>query len=396
MFKNIYKHYIASFTGLPRAAWLLSFVILVNRSGSMILAFMTLYLTTERGFSVPDAGKLVSLYGLGALTGAMLGGWLTDRFDAIKVQVFSLFFGGLSIFALGYAVNIWMIGLLIFLVSLISESYRPAHMSAMALVCPPEKRVRGFALSRLAINLGMSIGPAAGGFLARVDYHLLFWVDGITCILAGFLVIFFFRKSPLVAGESANPVVASTISPWRDTIFLIVMAFMILVGATFNQAFNTWPIYLKEFHTFIESDIGLMMALNAFLIVIFEMPIIHRLEHIRPMRLMAVGVVFFYLGFALLPLGSGIVFIAFTVVMWTIGEMLIFPVVAGFVAQRASERHRAKYMGLFSLGFGVSFVIGPTLGTWAYAVVGANEFWYCVGAVGFITLTGFMLVDRRI
>ncbi len=389
--------YLAAFKGLPREAWLLSAAIFVNRSGSMILAFLSLYLTTKLNVDIQLAGLLIGLFGFGAIMGAIIGGWLTDRYDAFKVLILSQGLGGLNFIVLGYMTSAWQIGGMLFLTGLLSEGYRPAHLTAMAQVCKEKYRVRGFALSRLAVNLGMSIGPAVGGFLAQQDYHLLFWADGITCLMASILIYFFFRNFKQSHSDEPKSLAVSVgdSAPWRDTIFMLLMVFIFFIGITFNQVFNTWPIYLKLNYHLAESNIGLMMGLNALIIVIFEMPVIHRLSHIRPLNLMSIGVLFFFSGMALIPFGKSFGFVAFTVVLWTIGEMLIFPVVPGYVAQRANDKNRGKYMGMYSLGFGISFSLGPIIGTWAYSNVGAVEMWYWIALLGLITMTGFRWIYYR-
>ena len=50
------------------------------------------------------------------------------------------------------------------------------------------------ALNRLAMNLGFTIGPVLGGLLASINYHFLFWADGLTCIFAAAFIFFVLPK----------------------------------------------------------------------------------------------------------------------------------------------------------------------------------------------------------
>ena len=77
--RAIARAYSDAFRGLPPVVWHLSLVMLVNRSGSMVLAFLSLYLTFERGFELTFAGWVLAVYGAGHIAGALLGGWLCDR-----------------------------------------------------------------------------------------------------------------------------------------------------------------------------------------------------------------------------------------------------------------------------------------------------------------------------
>ncbi len=102
MLRKIIFLYRDAYAGLPRNAWLLSLVQFVNRSGSMVLFFLSLYLTRKMGFSLAQAGQAVSAFGCGALAGAYLGGILCDRLGATAVQRLSLLLSGVNLIVMGY------------------------------------------------------------------------------------------------------------------------------------------------------------------------------------------------------------------------------------------------------------------------------------------------------
>jgi len=193
IFNRLFHAYTKSFAGLPRDAWLLAAAVFINRAGSMVLFFLSLYLTQKMGFTISEAGQMISLYGMGALIGSYTGGWLSDRIGSIRVQMISLVLSAFGYVILGYMRQPIYIASMLFVVAIVAEALRPANNTAISEVSSPELRARGFALNRLAINLGVSIGPALGGFLALYSYHYLFWIDGLTC-LAGFSLLLYFFK----------------------------------------------------------------------------------------------------------------------------------------------------------------------------------------------------------
>src|SRR4030088_2728265 len=94
-YRNVYQ-------GLTRSTWLLSWVMLVNRSGTMVIPFMTIYLTQpSMGYSIGQAGAVMGIFGLGAICGGFLGGRLTDRFGFHRVQLITLTGGGFLFILLG-------------------------------------------------------------------------------------------------------------------------------------------------------------------------------------------------------------------------------------------------------------------------------------------------------
>jgi MFS family permease len=84
-----------------------------------------------------------------------------------------------------------------------------------------------------------------------------------------------------------------------------------------------------------------------------------------------------------------------TVVVWTVGEMLTFPLVTSAIATRAPEEVRGTYMGLLNFSIAASFVVAPLAGTWAYQHLGPRALWLGCGAMGFVVWAGFYAVAVR-
>lgn len=394
--KFLIKIYGDSFSGLSGSVWALSLVALINRSGSMVLFFMTLYLTTQKEYTITEAGQIISIYGLGSLLGSYLGGWLSDKIGSFKVQFLSLILCGIGYIFLGYIDSHHGIAIMMFIVAAVGDALRPANNSAIAAAALPENRARSYALNRLAINLGMTIGPAVGGILADINYIYLFWADGITCILAGIVLLLFGKKLRTLDVKSIKENVNKIVSPWRDKIFLALLFLLLVIGIVFCQVFNIWPLYLKEHYSLNEDNIGLLLGLNALVIVLAEMPLVHRVEKMKSLKVMGIGALLVLGGFSILPFSQTFLFAAATVLIWTTGEMLVFPLVTGFIANRASDSNRGKYMGITTLTFSLSFVIGPALGTLAYEKLGPDQLWMIVGLLALLVYYGFLLLQNKL
>lgn len=409
--------YVDAFRGLPRPIWSLSAVLLVNRAGSMVLVFLALYLTQDLGWELTTAGSIVALHGLGAVIGSLVGGWLTDRIGACQVMT-----GGLALSGVGYSMlelprTPWTLGLLVLAASIASESFRPANLAALAELAPPGLEARAVALARLAINLGMAIGPSVGGFLSIYGYHWLFRIDGATCLLAAVTLLLLFRHPeamrPAISVESPESTTSETptdapptpqptsrpasagLHPLKDRAFLLFLGLTVINVAIFFQAFSTFPVALKTEHGLPESHFGLVMATNAVLILVFEMLLVKRFEGHPPLRLVALGAVFTGVGFALLEIGRGWAVALLSVTVWTVGEMLISPFAIGWVTLRTRPRTRGKYMGLYTTSWGVGFALGPLAGSWVYDHWGGRALWLGIGVLALLSAAGFELLGRR-
>ncbi|HLP45591.1 MAG TPA: MFS transporter [Candidatus Kapabacteria bacterium] len=396
IFKRIFSQYRSAYSGLPREAWMLSLVEFVNRSGTMVFFYMTLYLTQNFTYTLTQAGQVISGYGIGALVGSYAGGKLTDIIGAYNVQKLSLIITGFTFILLGQLTSYWLIMAVMFFMGICSEALQPANATAMSQVCSPELRTKGFALHRLAINLGVTIGPVVGGYLALIDYGLLFWIDGITCLLAaGIFMIFFKTARPVQESHVNSEVSTSSQSVWRDFYFLKVLAFTFFLGVIFVQLFNTFPLFFRTVYGLKENRIGLLIAVNTVMIVLFEMLLMDALKKQPVGKVIGFGALLLGGGFALMPLGSTFLFGCFTVAVWTMGEMLSIPSLAALIANHSNDAVRGKYMGLFSFAFALSMVVGPLLGAKIYDTFGASTLWFGCGAVGFILWWGVTSIENK-
>jgi MFS family permease len=385
--RRILGAYRQSFSGLPPTAWLLASVSLVNRSGTMVLPFLMLYLTRERGFTMTEAGWVQGVYGLGSLGGAWFGGLLTDRFGPRRVQIASLVANGIGFLALGAMNARAGIFATAAIVSLASEAFRPANAAALASSCPLHLTSRVFALNRMAVNLGMTLGMVIGGHLAHhVGYRWLFGVDAVTCLIAaGFLVAA--RREPAPAPskheEPRGP------SPYADTFFLVALIFIGLLALVFFQLHGTLMLYLRDVYRLGEDAIGNLLAINTVLVVVLEVVVVHRLEKKEPLRIVAAGAFLVCLGFALLPYGSGLLWAATTIVIWTAGEIISFAFLSTFVVSRCTKTNQGRYMALYVMAFGVAYVIAPLAGTSIYDRLGGDWVWHACGIAGIVLAAGF-------
>ncbi len=403
MIRRTISLYRDAYKGLPVSIWLLAVVTLINRSGTMVIPFLSIYLTSRQGFTLQEAGVTTFLFGFGSMVGSYLGGHLTDRIGYFRVIWSSLVAGGLLFVLLGYTDGKWAIWGTVLVLSVIAESFRPATMTAVGRFSEPGNRTRSFSLIRMAINLGWSIGPAVGGLLiATAGYRSLFWVDGLTCIAAGafFAAALRERKRPAPAGtEPPAPAVPSPPvgSPYRDKPYLVFLLVTTLASIIFMQMITTLPVYFNQEVHLGEEEIGALMALNGVLIVLLEMPLIFTYEQrLDRMNGMGWGVVLYGLAYVLFnffPMGFSVAVVS--MVALSFGEMLNMPLANTYAMSRTTEANRGRYMGLYSMTFSVAHIVGPSIG---FAVAGSWGFpalWYLLGAMSVAVWAGYAWLKRR-
>lgn len=399
MLLNLYRK---AYGGISRPVWLLALVMLVNRSGTMVIPFMTVYLTRQLHFTLGQAGLVMSLFGVGSIAGAYLGGRLTDRIGHYFVQINALILGGLGFIALGQLQTLSQLCIGIFLLSLIAETFRPANGAAIANYSNNENRTRAYSLNRLAVNLGWSIGPLLGGFLATLGWDYLFWVDGLTCIAAGVVLLLFLPRPAAANNSATEPDYAVSILPkqsaYRDKTYLWFIFFVVFNAIAFFQFFFVVPVYFRQVLGLSEFQIGLSMSLNGLLIVAVEMLLVYRLDGRRnPLTYIIGGVLLNGLAFLLMNIFAGFVVAAVLtcVLAITFGEMLSMPFMNAYWASRANDRNRGQYAGLYSMAFSVAHILAPTVGAQVGQRAGFTVLWYLIAGSCGISALGFWWLSRR-
>jgi predicted MFS family arabinose efflux permease len=395
--KRIFSLYRASYTGMSPASWWLSVVMLINRSGTMVVPFMTLYLTQRLGYSISQAGLVFAVYGAGAICGGFIGGRLADRFGFYNIQLAALAGGGLLFIALGQMHTFPLICAFTFILALVNDAFRPANALAIAHYAKPENLTRSYSLNRLATNLGWALGGSIGGFIAAHNYGLLFILDGISNIGAAILLRLVLAPARSQKNTSAAPPRANRFEVFRDRRYLAFILLVTLFAFTFFQLFSTLPVYYRSVLHLSEELIGGTMAANGLMIAAFEMVLVFRLDGRRPpLQYIPVGTFLVAVSFLIFNLGmAALAVAALSTLIMAMGEMLSMPFMNTYWVSRTREANRGQYAGLFTVSWATAQVLGPALGAGFADAFGFRALWWLIGAIALGTAGGFWLLHRH-
>ena len=365
---------------LPRAVWLLFAGSLINRLGAFVLPLLALYLVRVQRFSPTQTGIVLSLYGLGSLSAGPLGGWLADRLGRRRTLLIALPWGAVAMLIVPFAHGFVGVGAAILHLGLANDLYRPAIHAAVADLCGPEARPRAFALLYWAVNLGFAVSMAAGGFLARAGFGLLFVVDAATTMAYALLIALFMPETRVPARSDPAPATRGGFAEvLADNVLLAFLATQVLVGVLFIQSTSTLPLTLQA-RGLGPERYGLVCSLNGVLIVLFQ-PFVARLSaRARRTRALALGAILTGIGFGLNAPDLGLAGAAASVALWTFGEMVGMPITPALVADLAPPSLRGRYHGLAQMSWGACALIGPALGMTVLEHGSATLLWAgCLG-----------------
>ncbi|WP_269684715.1 MDR family MFS transporter [Flavobacterium lacustre] len=390
MFKTAFQRYINNFKGFTREVWILALITFINRAGTMVLPFLSKYLKENLDFTYSQVGWIMVSFGIGSMLGSWLGGKLSDKIGFYKIMIFSLFTSGILFFVLQYVTTFWGLCFGMFVIMAIADMFRPAMFVSLNTYAKPENRTRALTLVRLAVNLGLTAGPALGGIIIMsIGYNGLFWVDGATCILS--ILIFALlvkeKKNP-VNPEKLNLENTPVTSVFKDKIFWIFLFVCFITAILFFQLFTTLPLYHHERFGLTEFQSGLLLSLNGILIFFFEMPIVSIFERKKTHKLQIItwGSLLMAISFFILLINTWAGILIISILFITFGEMFIFPFSNSFALSRAPKGHEGRYMALFTMSFSLAHIVSSKTGMDIISHFGYQSNWFLMGIFGITAL----------
>lgn len=384
--------------GISRELWLLSLTQLINRSGTMVIFFLSVYLKEEIHLDLDRVGNVMAAFGLGTIVGVYTGGRLIDVIGYYRVMLLSLFIGGAFFVAVSFITEFYLLCIGMFLLSAMGEAFRPANLAAMGIYSTPENYTRATALNRLAINLGFAIGPLIGGMLASVSYRWIFWADGISCVLAAFILIFFVRqkKEKTKKTETADPSPLPFRSPLRDKYFMLFLPLVALYAIAFFQFFSTMPLYYKEVAHLSEKQIGILMAVNGLLVAVFEMLIIYKYEkRFKLHQFITTGALMLCASYVMLVFVSGWWWLLIITVIISFSEMFAMPFMNTYMNNRSNASNRGRYASMYIISWSTAQILTPVVATRTIENFGYTSLWIILALSALTAAAGIPWITRE-
>lgn len=386
----------------PRAFWTLSGITFIDHlGGALLYPFFALYITSKFGVGMTQVGVLFAVFTLSNFFGSMLGGALTDRMGRKGMLIFSLISTSFSSVLMGLVTSLSQFFLLALVVGAFTEAGGPARQAMVADLLPEEKRAQGYGIIRVAFNLSAAIGPAIGGFIAGYSYLFLFIADAVISLFSAVLVWRTLPETkPAPEAGALQESMGQTFRGYgivlRDSLFMLFLGASILTGFTYMNLNTTLGVYLRDFQGIPESGYGLLLSLNAAMVVVLQFPITRRIEGYPPMLILALGAGLYGIGFGMYGFIASYALFMLAMVVLTVGEMVIAPVGQAVVARFAPADMRGRYMAIFGFSFGIPYGVGPYLAGLVIDNANPRLLWWAAGIIAFLAASVFLRLHRRV
>jgi len=385
----------------PRAFWVLMIITFIDQLGNaLIFPFFALYISKKFNTSLTEVGLLFAFFTISGFIGSTVGGAITDRMGRKGILIFSLIASALSNLAMGLSPSLYFCYGLALVTGIFTATGGPAGQAMIADLLPEEKRAGGFGILRIGFNVAVALGPAIGGLLATRSYLTLFIIDSvISTICAGLVYRFLKETKPesKTSGqvESFGSTFAGYLIVLKDKAYMLFLAAGFLSWLTYQNMTTTLGVFLRDVKGLPESGYGLIISMNAVMVILFQFPITRRIEKFKPMLMMAAGTALYAVGYLMYGFVSTFLLFATAMVVITIGEMIVAPVGQALSTSFAPEQMRGRYLAVQGHTIGLAYGIGPLLAGRIFDSGSPNWLWYAAGIVGAISALIFLMMARK-
>ena len=376
--------------GYPPAFWVLWFGTLLNRLGEFVAPLLGFYLTAEKGFSLTQVGVILSAVGVGRFFAESLGGGLSDRVGSGVTMQLALAGGAVILALLAHAGSFWEILLGVLAYSLFQAMYKPAVSSAVAGLTHGAQRTRAYNLLYWAINVGASVAPVLGGYLAGASFRLVFYLDAAAMLL--YAALLRWRFPNVRPGRSAS----TESQRWlpRDALLWQFSLATLLYSLTY-QGYKMLALVFAD-GGYTPAQYGQVLAVNGVLVVLLGLPVGHLIARSNHPRWQAIGAAMLGLGFFGHAFADTLWAHMGAVVVWTLGEIVAYSISKTVISELARPEQRGQYFGIVGSMSGLAGLIAPLLGTALLEHYGAAPMWTALAALGWAAAAIYLLLEGRV
>jgi MFS family permease len=385
------------FKTFPTTLWFVLAAIFINQVGMASFPFLLLYLTKSIGLPLAKASAVYIAYGISLIAISLFGGVIIDYFGAHRVQTISLFANGLVLLFYPMTHTYWAILLMSLLWGLTSGLYRPASQTVISFLAPAKLQKISFSMQRFANNLGMSIAPLIGAYLAEKHFSLIFNLNGLSSLLASLavLTIFFFAPLDEKSTKLKDKFHYSIFSVLKqDPMLCLFLLVLLPIMMIFFQYESTLAIFLNTTLGLPLKIYGTLLTINTLLIISFELVLNIYTQHWSYYACILIGAALTTTGFFGYLFVHSYWQVVLMTVIWTFGEMFLLPASNTYVAERASRNERGTYLALYSLVFNIGLLLGPYSGAIIIHYYGAYSVWWMCGVLGSLATIAMFFIFR--
>ena len=398
MFKKIKKGY----NEYPKPFKVLVFATFIDRLGGFLLfPFFAVYVIERFGVGMTQVGFLFSMFAGGSIIGSTLGGALADKYGRRSMVLLGLISSGIGSILMGLVDDLFIFFIVAAILGVLGDLGGPARQAMVVDLLPKDLQTEGFGLLRVAVNVSATIGPIFGGFLASESYMLLFIADAMSSLITALIVFITIPETkPEKLDDKPEESVMKTIIGYKevlkDSVYIMFLAVSTITVLVYMQLYSTLSVFLLTVYEFPKEGFGILLSMNALMVVLFQFWITKRTSKYAPMKMMAFGTLLYMIGFGMYGFISEVYLFFVAMFILTVGEMIVLPVAQAAVALFAPEDKRGRYMAIYGFSWSIPNLFGVVIAGLIMDYIGPNWVWYLAGILSLIAIIGFLLLQGTV
>ena len=371
-------------------AWLVFFVIVVDLIGFGIVIPILPFLSPQLGGGTDDVAFILVSYSVAAAFFAPVWGRLSDRVGRRRILGICLLGGAASHFLLAASDALWMVYLARAVAGVMAGSI-PVATAVIADASSPDQRSRAMGLIGRAFGVGLILGPAIGGLLARNDNDFT-----LPCIVAGVLsgmaALMTFTLLPASQPHRPDEGAASTsISLFqlvqRSGFFLFIAQFCLHTCAV-SAAIYLFPLWVADGHGWQAQEVGLFFGLVGVVMIVTQGNILGRMtDRFGNVGVLRGAALLFSASLLLSGWVSGIWAMTLVSLCVFSSATLCLPILNTIASHLVAPSWRGQFFGMTASSSAVGRVLGPLIAAVLLAYSGFAMAWTGMGLlVGLIVI----------
>ena len=387
------------FSEYPRQFWIVTFGILISSAGSsMIWPFQLIYVSKTLALPISTVTTIVTISSITALGASPLGGFFADRFGRRNLMIFAQVSHGVAYLLMSMAHTYVQFLLPMTLMGAAMPLYSVGSDAMMADMVPPEKRSSAYSILRMFNNTGIAVGPAIGGLIVAKSYQLGFILAAIAMATYGIYLFLFTREtlnkdnhpSTLTEanGKSGYGVVLAN---HKYLVFLLAITIGVMAPM---MLWMLLALYTTKYFHISEAQYSIIPMTNAIMCVVLQYPVTVFFRKFEIRNTITIGMLAYAIGVGSIAIMNGFWGFWLSMVIMTLGELILIPTATKYIADLAPVDLRGRYMSLYWLSWGISRAVAPLVGGFLHDNIGPAYIWWGGLALGLSSTLALFVISR--
>ncbi len=403
MKKEGFLNILSVFKRYDYRLWVLTFGWFISAMGfAMVMPFIGILFHVEMGISMVAVGIVFSISSMSRALFGLLGGEASDQLGRVKIMGLSMMGRAGSFLVIAWLLNkgagFFPISGLVILSSVLGAFYQPVAQAMVADVVVKEKRVEAYSIIRIGGNLGWALGPAIGGFVTSVSYPLLFLIGSLTALIAGGLILFFIKETVPALENRSKFSFKDLVEIRKDRLFFVYCVITLVLFTVIGQLVATFSVFSVGWVGISKALLGYLYTLNGGIVVLFQFPMSKFVERHQLTKVLVYGSLLYLIGYFLVGFAKSFTWLFVCMTLVSVAEIAVMPASMTLVANMASEKHRGRYMGTFSLVHSLGWAIGPLLGGILLDFFASQPviIWSGISSLALVSALGYQWLGKKL